>query len=82
MWKSPGDFDHAEALVDAERQMAGHQVDLFDRLMGGVVPYVPKSLSPDEERHLIEGLIDANPELCEIAQRLEIFRPFGPLLRA
>lgn len=61
--------------------MADHQVDLFDHLMEGVVPHVPKNLSADEKRHLIEGLIDANPELCEIAQRLETLRPLGSLLR-
>lgn len=61
--------------------MTDHQVDLFDRLMERVAPYVPKYLSPDEKRHLIEGLIDANPELCEIARRLETFRQSGSLLR-
>jgi hypothetical protein len=82
MWKPPGDLDHAEALVDVERQMADHQVDLFDRLLEGVAPYLPKHLSVDEKRHLIESLIDASPELCEVAQRLEILKRFGSPLRA
>jgi hypothetical protein len=81
MWKSPGAVDHAEALVDAERQMADHQVDLSDRLMERVAPYVPKGLSADEKRHLIDGLIEASSELCEVAQRLETFRQSGSFLR-
>ena len=62
--------------------MANHQVDLFDRLLEGVAPYVPKGLSADEKRHLIDGLIEASPELCEIAQRLETLKRFGSPLQA
>jgi hypothetical protein len=81
MKKSPGDLDHAEALADVERQMAAHQVDLFDRLMEGVAPFVPKYLSAKEKHHLIEGLIEASPELCDLAQRLEVLRQFESPLR-
>lgn len=59
--------------------MEEHEAALFDRLMEGVAPYVPKGLSADERHHLIGGLIEASPELCEIAQPLEIFKRFGSL---
>jgi hypothetical protein len=76
MGKSPGDLESVEALAEAERQMAEHEADLFDRLMEGVAAYVPQDLSAYERRHLVDGLIEANPELREVAQRLEIFERF------
>lgn len=56
--------------------MAEHEVDLFDQLIEGVATYVPKDLTAGERRHVIEGLIGANPELREVAQRLAILQRF------
>lgn len=81
MMKSSGNLDQAEVLLGAERQMAEHEAGLFDRLIEGVAPYVPKGLSADEKRHLIDRLIEADPELRALAQRLEIFKRFGSLLQ-
>jgi hypothetical protein len=74
--ESAADPDRAEALAEAECQMAEHEVDLFNRLLEGVAAYVPKDLSADERRHVIEGLAGANPELREVAQRLAILQRF------
>jgi hypothetical protein len=76
MRKSPRDLDRAEALLGAERQMEEHEATLFDRLLKGVAPYVPKGLSADERHHLIGRLIEANPQVREVVQRLETFGRF------
>jgi len=74
MRQSLGYVDHADGLVEAERQIEELEVDLFGRLMKGVGPHVPEGLTADERRHVIEGLIEASPELREVAQCLEALR--------
>ncbi|MGV1048563.1 MAG: hypothetical protein ACOYD4_08600 [Solirubrobacterales bacterium] len=74
MSKSFEDVSSDGAILQAEQEMTELAVGLFDRLVAELAGYVPRDLSTDEKRHVVEGLIEANPELDEMAERLATLR--------
>jgi hypothetical protein len=74
MTKPFEDVSSEDVILQAEQEMTELAAGLFDHLVAELAGYVPRNLSTEEKRHVIEGLIDANPDLDEMAERLATLR--------
>lgn len=70
------DVGSEEAIRGAEDEMRALAAELFDSLVLRLAEHVPRHASPDEKRHVVEGLIDADPDLHDMTERLAVINLF------